>query len=63
MKESNDNQSIKMHVMDATEVNAQFALEMELASKKRRMRSKEQIKAEVIGNKNIDYQKHMKWCR
>ncbi|CUW06860.1 hypothetical protein PL111_0195 [Leuconostoc inhae] len=55
MEEINGKQSIKTHIMDATEVNAQHALELEQASKERRMRSKEQIKAEVIGNNNIDY--------
>ena len=61
MEEINGKQSIKTHIMDATEVNAQHALELEQASKERRMRSKEQIKAEVIGNNNIDYKKHMQW--
>lgn len=56
----NDPQNTATPMMDATTVNAQFAHEMALASQRRRMRAQEQIKAEVLGNKNIDYQKHMK---
>ena len=59
----NDSQNTATPMIDATTVNAQFAHEMALASQRRRRRAQEQIKAEVLGNKNIDYQKHMKWCQ
>lgn len=47
--------------MNATEVNVQHASEIERISKERRVRSREQTKAEILGNNNIDYQKHMPW--
>lgn len=56
-----DKLTVKNNVMNATEVNVQHALEIERISKERRVRSREQTKAEILGNNNIDYQKQMPW--
>ncbi|MGR8825331.1 hypothetical protein [Leuconostoc mesenteroides] len=61
MNEFLDKLSVENRIMNATEVNVQHALELERSTKERRMRSREQNRAELLGNNNIDYQKHMPW--
>ncbi|MFT8755856.1 hypothetical protein [Leuconostoc pseudomesenteroides] len=61
MSESIKKELTKDNIVNATQINKRDATELKQASKERRLRSKEQSKAEILGNNNINYQKHMTW--
>lgn len=49
------------HIKIATQVNKQHADNLERVAFERHKRSKQQIRTEVMDNRNIDYRGHMKW--
>ncbi|GMA66787.1 hypothetical protein [Leuconostoc gelidum] len=51
------------HIRDATDINMQHADEIRRESVARHARARVQIRAEVVDNRNIDYNSHMSWLR
>ncbi|MDI6572752.1 hypothetical protein [Leuconostoc lactis] len=49
------------HIRDATKVNKQHKQDLIRRRVERHERARIQTKSEVLENKNINYQKHMKW--
>lgn len=48
-------------IKGSTEVNELYIEQHKRMSYERHKRSRQQVKAEIYENKNINYRKHMKW--